>query len=152
MKELLQTNILNINFTEASKQVKNMEFSKLSDTLMELVYESDQDITIYTFVCHLLMEQESEPLHSLACDLLCHPYCHIEGAYKSALYHTRRALMLEPDNIGHKEMLLFLYQVPDLPNNLILKEEVKNIAIEILNKDPENDVVKDFMDIYKEDF
>lgn len=148
MEELLQANILSGKFAEASKQVKNMEFSRFRDILMELAYESDQDIIIYTFIDHLLMEQESEPLHSLACDLLCHPFCHIKGAYKSALYHTRRALMLEPDNIGHKEMLLFFYQVPDLSDELVPKEEAMNIAKQILKEDPRNGAAKNFIDFW----
>ncbi|WP_243292156.1 hypothetical protein [Bacillus sp. FJAT-47783] len=145
MEHLLKSHILNANFAEASKLAKMMEVSKLNELLIELAFECSEDIIIYTFVCHLLIEQESEALHSLACGLLCHPFCHIGGAYKSALYHTRKALMLDPEHIGHKEMLLFFYEVPDLPDESITKEEALNIANQILEKEPHNQIAKDFI-------
>ncbi|MEH7200842.1 hypothetical protein [Priestia megaterium] len=149
MKNSLRENILNVNFLEANKQVENMDFSKFEDEIIVWAFEDNQDIIFYTFICHLIAKNESEPLHSLACDLLCHPLCHIEGAYKAALYHTQEALHLDPSNIGHKEMLLFLYTCPDLPDELLTREESLETAASILEVDPENQAARSFIKDYK---
>ncbi|CCF14315.1 hypothetical protein BLGI_2241 [Brevibacillus laterosporus GI-9] len=65
----------------------------------------------------------------LASSLLSHLLRHIDGAYKSALFHSRRALELSPNIISLKENLLFFHTVPD---RLICKEEAILLAKEVL--------------------
>ncbi|WP_454844766.1 hypothetical protein [Priestia megaterium] len=149
MKNSLRENILNANFQEAINQVKEMRFSKFEEQIILWAFEDDYDLIYYTFICHLLIQEESEDLHSLACDLLANPLCHIEGAYKGALYHTREALRLNPTNIGHKEMLLFLYICPDLPEELLTREESLETAASILEVEPENQAARSFIKDYK---
>ncbi|NGY69769.1 hypothetical protein F6Y04_03480 [Bacillus megaterium] len=74
MKNSLREYILNANFQEANKQVKQMKFSKFEEQIILWAFEDDYDLIYYTFICHLLIQQESEDLHSLACDVLANPY------------------------------------------------------------------------------
>lgn len=53
------------------------------------------------------MNEETAELHILASAVLCSGLFHSNGAYRVALFHTRRAVDLEPENIDYKEELLF---------------------------------------------
>jgi hypothetical protein len=62
--------------------------------------------------------------------------CIKEGsAFNGALFHARRRLELDSDNLRYKEFLLFFHSVPD---DLINDEEAMQICLEILEQDPTN--------------
>ncbi|MFV1456338.1 hypothetical protein [Bacillus mycoides] len=139
--KLLGEQILNGNFYEASKLVNGYDFDKFADFITELAFNK-HNIIIYDFICYLINKKEDDRLHSLAYDLMCHPFCYIENAYKTGLHHARKAIVLNPDEVGYKEMLLFLYNVPE---RLISKQEATEIVQQILSQDPENECVKGFL-------
>ena len=98
-----------------------------------------QSIAIYAVICTLLTKKETTDLHHLAAQLLCHPFCHIEGAYSAALYHTRKAISLSPEDIDSREALLFFN---DIPEKLVTDDEAKQIAQEILAVDPASKIAQ----------
>jgi hypothetical protein len=94
-------------------------------------------IALYTFICFLLLDNESAKLHHCASAMLSMALVSFEGAYSAGLLHARRALKLEPNNIKHKEWLLFFYGIPD---KIMSNEEAFSIAQEILQTDSTNKI------------
>jgi len=65
------------------------------------------------------------------------PLCMIPGAYSGAVYHLRKVIELEPNNIMDKEHLLSFYTHP---NRLISDEEAKSLVNEILEAKPDSTI------------
>lgn len=74
-----------------------------------------------------------------------HVFKDYKGAYKSGLFHTRRAIELSPNNLFYKEMLLFF---DSIPNNLI-SIRLREVGEFILSRDPNNETVKAFQNFKK---
>ena len=86
---------------------------------------------VYVFLCDILNEKESADIHYLASLILIGPFSHLEGAYAGGYYHAKKAIKLDPDNIGFKEYILFFYSVPE---QLLPRNEAISIAKEVLKK------------------
>ncbi|MFM1655114.1 hypothetical protein ACI7RC_23915 [Brevibacillus sp. B_LB10_24] len=143
---MIKEAILKGDLLTAKEQVAAIDFSVLSDLLHELAYETG-DLVCYTFVNFLIYSQgESSDLHHLASSLLSHPLCYIEGAYRSALLHSRRALELSPEDVGLKEYLLLFHIIPE---ELVSKEEAIEIANMVLQIDPKSQVAKNIISRYE---
>ncbi|MCW6086064.1 MULTISPECIES: hypothetical protein [Clostridium] len=85
----------------------------------------------------MLCKQESSALHYIASELFSMPLCHVTGAYNSSLFHARRAIELDPNNISYKEYILLFY---NLPEKLIGQYEAKKFAQEVIEKLPNSKV------------
>lgn len=132
----LENLILAGKFTEAKRIIRSLSFLKLRDILLNIGFSSGS-MTVYAFVCCMLIEEENRELHYLASLILSQAINHLEGAYSVALYHARRAVELRPDDVELKEYLLFFYEIPE---GLITKEEATNISKEILKIKPTSKV------------
>lgn len=130
-KQFLNT-IHSGKYHKAKEMLNQMELPDKELFLVALAVETAL-INIYTFACFLLLEQESARMHHCAAAILGQGLCHIEGAYSAALFHARRAAELSPDDISCQKELLFFFGVPD---QVMSAAEAKNIAQEILLKNP----------------
>jgi hypothetical protein len=137
--------ILSGKFKEAREMAEKMTVNELTDSLLELAYETD-GMMAYTFVNYLICSAgEDSDLHYLASLLLSQPLCHFDGAYKAALYHARKALELSSNDTDLKVYLLFFHDIPD---KLVSKEEAVRLAQDILIDDPENQIAKRILHDY----
>lgn len=132
MREQLKLLISSGLFKDAKDIFVNMKEDEARDCLMELGYEK-QSIAVYGFMCSILCENENADLHYLASEILTMPLCHLDGAYVAGLYHGKRALQLDPDDVELKEYLLLFYNISD---KLINKEEASDLARDILERKP----------------
>lgn len=125
--------IITGNFFEAKKQLTNIKQEHLRDILLTIGYD-DNNICAYSFICFLILEHETTEYHSLASEILIHSFPQI-GGYAAALFHVRRSLQLDPDNIEILEMLLFFN---DIPEKLVMDEEAKIVAAKVIKKKTES--------------
>jgi hypothetical protein len=143
--EMIKEALLKGDLLNAKKLAAELDFCMLSDLLHELAYDTS-DMVCYTFVNFLIYSQgESSNFHHLASSLLSHPLCYIEGAYKSALLHSKRASELSPEDIGLKEYLLFFHIIPE---QLVSKEEAIAIANMVIQTEPSSQAAKDILSRY----
>lgn len=141
MKKKLESLIILGNMKEAKDVFKEMNYAEARDVLLKIGYDTE-GITPYSFICSLLCEKESANLHYLASEILVNPLCFLVGVYNAALYHARRAVQLEPNDISIKEFLLLFYNIPE---KLISREEAIEIAREVVNKVPNSKAALDIL-------
>ena len=122
------------SFLEAKKLIHDMGVKQLKDTLVTIGYDNE-NICAYSFVCFLIFAEEKAEYHALAGEVLVQFFPYLTGAYETALYHTRRAIELDPNDIDNYGMLLFFHALP-LIKPLISQEEARSIAIKILAVNP----------------
>lgn len=65
----------------------------------------------------------------------------LDGAYDKALYHIKRAMQLDENNIGYKEFYLIFYRHPDLLVQ-IPDEEYLQCIEDILAINPTNETAR----------
>jgi len=130
IQKLITTN----DFASLEQLSTTMDTEEFEEGLLEATF-NNKNLLPYTFICMMLMKKETAELHYLAAEILCLPLCFFEGAYASSLYHARKAIELDPDDISLKEFLLYFYKTPD---RLITKEEALRVAKEILQKKPDS--------------
>ena len=143
MDEKIKKLILDGNFDEVQKIAKSFDIEYIRELLIDLCYETE-NIIAYSFVYNMLCKEESSALHYIASELLSMPLCHVTGAYKSALFHARRAIELDPNNISYKEYILLFY---NLPERLISEYEAKKFAQEVIEKMPNSKAALDILNI-----
>jgi len=133
----------NNNYLELERLLNKHKIGDFAQILVDIAYNSE-NISVYTTVCMLLIKQETSELHCLAAELLVHSFCHLEGAYVGALYHTRKAINLSPRDISLKEFLLFFHGIPE---KLISDKEAEKVAQEILKENPNSSAAKSVLDV-----
>lgn len=141
MQNLLRRKIYNGELLEAVELSYKIEIPELEDLLMEWAFE-EPNMIIYTFICRRLEKDESDELHSLAADILCHPLCHLEGAYLSGFYHAQECVRLAPEKVSYREFLLFFAEIPE---KLLDKKIALKLAEDILREIPSSQIAKTFM-------
>jgi hypothetical protein len=122
------------SYTEAKKMIAALSIQELTQFLIDLAIDTES-IALYTFVCFLLLEEESADLHYCAAGLLTNIFCTINGAYSAALCHARRAAEMLPHDLSCKVELLQYFGLPD---HVMEKAEAKMLAHEILAIDSTN--------------
>lgn len=136
MDEIMENKIKNLimagKFQDAKNELSTINEKTLEGILLNIGYD-ESNICAYAFVCFLLQRDETVNYHTLASTLMENAFCHLEGAYQVAFYHTCRAIDLCPDDIDLHETLLFFN---DIPEKVITDEEAKEIAQKILQKKP----------------
>jgi len=130
IRELLEANC----FSKIENLILNIPLKDVSRYLINIAFDTESIVT-YSIICMMLIKKETSELHNLAATLLAQPLCHIDGAYSSALCHTRKAISLSPEDINLKEWLLFFHVIPD---KLVSDEEAKEVALEILKEKPDS--------------
>lgn len=138
MKDKIGPLILSCEFELAQDIAIPADYKSVEDALLQLAYETDE-LTIYSFVCSLLIKSQSAQWHYLASLLLSQPLCHIDGAYRAAYYHAKMASRLSPFDSTLKEYLLFFWEIPD---KLLTDTEAARIAAEILEAVPNSEIAK----------
>ncbi|MDP5272914.1 hypothetical protein [Chengkuizengella axinellae] len=128
----LESLILCGKFQKAEKLFYEQEIEEAVGKLQEIAFDT-QNILVYTFVIHLILQRETSKLHLIASELMALPFCFIEGGYSTAFYHAKKAVELSPQDSGLKEFLLFFHEIPD---TLLSKEESIDIAIEVVKEIP----------------
>ena len=142
----IKNNVINYIKTGHFKNAQTISFDILPqkdfyDLIIELGFETES-ISIYTFICFLLMTDEKAYLHQLAATLISQALSHIDGAYSAGLCHIRRAIEIEPHNISYKEYLLLFNAIPE---KLLNDQEAEYIAQEILKQDSTNLTALEFI-------
>ncbi|MEN2777190.1 hypothetical protein [Acetivibrio clariflavus] len=123
MVEKFKELILKGEFLKAKSIMECITKEQLEKALFEIGCD-EGSICAYSFICFLLLENESVEYHCMASELLSIAFPHIYGGYQSALYHIRRAIELDPnDKELKRELLLF----NDIPEKLVSDEEARQI-------------------------
>lgn len=138
----LEKYILSGNFKKAKEISKLLNIDELEDYLARTAFDSC-NIMVYVFLCDILNEKESADIHYLASVILALAFPHIKGAYEGGYYHAKKAIKLDPDNIGFKEYMLFFYS--GIPEPLLPKNEAISIAKEILKENPNHPTALDVL-------
>lgn len=128
MKEKVKELIMSGDFQKAKVLVELERDDLLRDIVLELGFD-EESISAYSFVSHLITNNENSILHHLASELLSLALCHLPGAYSGGLFHARRAIELSPQDVHLKEYLLFFHVIPE---RLISEEEAIEIARDIV--------------------
>lgn len=135
MNEKLKINIIQGKYKDAEKICLNLDMSIINNTIMTIAYDIES-ICIYSFVQYMIQTTKKIEWIKLAINIMLNPLCFIEGAYSTALFHSRQLLEYN-NNVENLERILFFYNIPE---NLIDKKEAKNIAEEILSIESDNKV------------
>ncbi|MCA1032527.1 hypothetical protein LCL95_16060 [Bacillus timonensis] len=141
MKEKVKQLIMSGDFKEAKVLIEKESGDFLKQIILELGFD-EESIGAYSFVFHLITINETSDFHYLASELLSTALCHLPDAYSIALYHARRAIELNPKDVSLKEYLLLFH---DIPEQLISKEEAKEIARDIVNIMPNSTVAQNIL-------
>lgn len=127
MKIKLENLIFNLEFSKAKSIVDTFDENELKDLILDLGFER-KSVLLYTFMTYLVRENESSALHYTTSLLMSHPLCHIDDAYQAGLYHARKAISLDENNVELYEYILFFNTLPDV---LLSYQEAENIKLKI---------------------
>lgn len=132
------------------KNAKTISFDVISekdfyDLIIGLGFEIES-IALYSFIYFLILE-EREPayLHQLAAVLISQALSPINGSYSVGLYHAKRAVEIDSNNITYKEYLLLFNVIPEkllndiqarkIAEEILAEDSTNNVALEIINRD-----------------
>ena len=136
IEKIFKKCILKAEFSKAENLMKKITIKDLDEILFSLAYDKET-INSYGFLCHILKKHEKAVYHAIASVLLSNAVNYLPYVYHLALFHQRRAVELEPTNVGYKEYLLYFN---DIPEKVLSDKEAIKIAKEILVLDPKNEV------------
>ena len=139
-KEELVQMLKKSHVREARNVVSTIEYTQLSDLLIDIAFDNNDMIQIYFLVLEMLGKRDEIEIHRLAMDLLANPLCVIPGAYFGAVYHAKKMIELEPFEIKHKEQLLYFHIFPD---RLLSNKEIETLVNEVLAVNPNSKIAKD---------
>lgn len=157
----LRKAILAGHFEVASKIIAKQKEKSLIEVVENLAYE-DCNLAYYTLLANMLIEQETVNLHCTVVSLYIVPLCIYAGADAVALYHSKRAVKLDPKDLDSKQLVLSFYN--RAPETLLPKDEAMLLIEDIFALDPNNinafealedfnvnrvkDVIIDYKDFY----
>ena len=144
-EEKVKQYILGGRFEKAYDALKNVELKVLDNFLSKIGFDTGS-MTIYAFICYMLQCNECVDYHDLAQVIMCSALDHLEGAYETGLHHNLEILKAEPENLGAMTMMLFYNTTPEKP---VTNEEADNYVNKILQIDPNNETVKQFLKFHR---
>lgn len=124
--------ILTGSYSEADKLLRNLEITEAGSNIFQLACDTE-NLSAYSFVINQLLNHQGTYWHYVVAEMFLVPFCFVEGGYALGLYHIRKAIELEPQNIKYKQLLLAFH---DLPEPLVCKEEAISVAKEIIAANP----------------
>jgi hypothetical protein len=116
----------------------NISIDNIKPELLLKAFDSGS-ISPYAFLCSLLDHREAHVVHEAASEIMSTALSHIPGAYSVALYHARKLVELDPDNVENREYLLLFHAIPD---KLINDAEAVELAKDILKRKPDSKAAK----------
>lgn len=134
MRKDFKEKIIHGEFAAAEKIHCSLDKKAAEDDLFNIGYDDD-NICAYAYICFLLQKHESAELHLSAMSLLVIAFPFVNGGYQSGLYHVRRAIQLNPNDIDLEEMLIFMHEMP-LIEKLVSDKEIREVACRVLAKKP----------------
>lgn len=132
MKEEIMKNLIVGNFSKVDELLKGIGLAELETLFIDKLCYEYRDLSTYTYINYRISkakQSELVRLHIIACAILIIYFAYVEGAYSSGLYHAKKAVELESDNVECLELLLSFY---GLPEQLMEREEAKKIAKKII--------------------
>jgi hypothetical protein len=133
MQEILFKHIERGDFYHSRELLRTIKKEKQYDFFTDISFEGEASASLYTFICFLLLEGESDNLHCFAGMTMSTGLTWLEGAYSSGVCHMRRAIKLNNASIDLKQFLLWFYGVPDC---VLSKEDAKQTIYDILRISP----------------
>ncbi|MGJ0909514.1 hypothetical protein [Clostridium botulinum] len=112
MENKLKELILKGEFMKVKSIIHNVTKDELEAVLFEIGCD-EESICAYSFMCFLMLEDESVEYHCLTSGLLNIAFPYLPGAYETSLYHIRRAIQLDPEDMELKRTLLFFNEIPE---------------------------------------
>ena len=140
--------ILDGDFLKAKEYIDIKDYEHLETLLMDMGGIDSDNLSPYFFVLYLILENDNAKLHEIASALLSFPYAWISGGYSVAFNHLKKAMVLDPENIYYKELILFYHDIPD---RLLSKEEAINYAKQVLQVNPSLKEAQDIIRRYNKD-
>ena len=140
MNNIIVENIHSGNYAKAFGLLNAEQESDIKNFIIDYAYSSES-IDAYSFVRYASDRTNKKFWIELAIELLLNPLCFVEGAYSTALFHTRE--LLERDrSVINLEQLLYFYKIPE---KLVSRDEAESIAIEILKRNPQSKIASSVM-------
>ncbi len=124
MIETIKKNILSGNFLEAAKYLPEIS-AKEFEKIIFYIGLNLENIIAYSFLCFLMIKNETIELHTSAFQIIIGEFFYIDGSYATALYHARRIIELDPNNLESIHALLFFNSHPE---KLVSNEEALEIT------------------------
>lgn len=127
-------------FDKAAKIAKQYLEKEVFNSIIKAVMDSESEM-FYLFYLSKLIKKENANDHYYASEILFNGINFLDGAYDKALYHIKRAMQLDENNIGYKEFYLIFYRHPDLLVQ-IPDEEYLQCIEDILAINPTNETAR----------
>lgn len=133
--------ILSGEFCRAAEILKPLSEEEITKLVIRIGYET-VNLNVYTLILYILLFEQKAFWHFLIANLFLVSLCDMEGAYYLGLFHLRRAIEFEPNNIAYKQFLIAFHNTPDV---VVSQNEAILIAHEILRVDPNNQSANDII-------
>ena len=146
--EKLQKEILNGEFKQAKKIIRNISEPDFEQFMMSQPYDTEREIAFYFFVEDLLGQKEEARLHNLASSIMGFGLNWLPGAYNVSMRHLQKAIQLAPENLNYKQGMILYHNIPD---RLLSKEDAIKYAKQVLEVDPSVKIAQDIIDRYNKD-
>lgn len=128
--------ILNGQFNAAAKMEKNFSAEDIYTNIMEAAYDTESNL-FYPYYLNKLIKDEKADDHYRASLILSQVLNFVDGAYDLAVYHAKRAMILDDANLKYKEYYLLVYKHPDVSLEISYKE-FRLCAQQLLKFEPNN--------------
>mgnify|MGYP004626583659 FL=1 len=127
-------------YCDAEKVLLELNQNEQKDLIMSLAYDTES-ISVYSFLRYMSEKNRTQFWLELIIDVMINPLCFIEGAYSTALFHTRELLKMN-SSVTNMERILFFYNIPE---KLVGHTEAKLVAKEIISVEPNNVVALEIL-------
>lgn len=140
MEMKIKKMILEGFYCDAEKALLKISPNEQRDVIMNLAYDTE-NISIYSFLRYMSEKNRTQFWLELIIDVMINPLCFMEGAYSTALFHTRELLKMN-SSVRNMERILFFYNIPE---KLVGHSEAKLVAKEIIRVEPTNAVALEIL-------
>ena len=125
--------IISYQFDEAEKLIDSYIRESQIIRILHYLTEQKTGILSYTFVNYLIQKHHSAFWHRVAACITSESLDHVSQGHKAGLYHSLKAIELNPDDYLLKEYALSFYS-----EGFMDKALAKEFAQAVLEKEPNN--------------